>query len=135
MARIKPDALAREISRFVRPDWRRFWKPGHERDPLYRLYESIERKFDPNQPRVPKGEANGGQWTREGAASPAASAAATLSDVRQAWISRQVALDCDKMHRQDMFICRAVRLRACYEQAYLRLSNCQAGRPIPPLNF
>jgi hypothetical protein len=58
---MRPDA-----QRFLRPDWRRFWKPGHENDPLYRYYESIERKFDPSQPRVPAGSSDGGQWTSGG---------------------------------------------------------------------
>jgi hypothetical protein len=50
-------------------------------------------------------------------------------------LPEQVAGYCETMHRKDLFICRAVRLRACYEQAYLRVSNCQVGRPIPDLNF
>jgi hypothetical protein len=28
------------------------------------LVRELERKFDPNQPRVPKGDPKGGQWTR-----------------------------------------------------------------------
>jgi hypothetical protein len=130
MARIAQEAIEYEIKRFLRPDWRRFWKPGRENDPLYKLYESVERKFDPNQPRVPNGQPDGGQWTN----SDGGTAAEPLPSTNGR-ISRQVALDCDLMHRQDLFICRAVRLRACYEQAYLRLTNCQVGRPIPPLNF
>ncbi|MGH7092597.1 MAG: hypothetical protein ACREFB_03570, partial [Stellaceae bacterium] len=55
---MRPDA-----QRFLRPDWRRFWKPGHESDPLYRHYESIERKYSSDQPRVPAGSSEGGQWT------------------------------------------------------------------------
>ena len=63
MGVIKPEAIEHEIKRFMRPDWRRYWKPGHENDPLYRLYESVERKFDPDQPRVEAGNPDGGQWT------------------------------------------------------------------------
>jgi hypothetical protein len=58
---MRPDA-----HRFLRPDWRRFWLPGHENDPLYRFYETIERKYSPDQPRVPAGSREGGQWTDEG---------------------------------------------------------------------
>lgn len=47
MVRIADEAIEYQIRRFLRPDWRRFWKPGHENDPLYKLYESAERKFDP----------------------------------------------------------------------------------------
>lgn len=56
--RMRPDA-----HRFLRPDWRRYWHPGHESDPLYRLYQRIEQKDWHTQPRVPKGEPTGGQWT------------------------------------------------------------------------
>jgi hypothetical protein len=66
MARIAQEAIEYEIKRSLRPDWRRFWKPGHENDPLYKLYESVERKFDPNQARVPKGQPEGGQWASDG---------------------------------------------------------------------
>lgn len=66
MARIAEQAILHEIKRSLRPDWRRFWKAGHENDRLYKLYERAERKFDPNQPRVPKGQPEGGQWTSDG---------------------------------------------------------------------
>jgi hypothetical protein len=58
---MRPDA-----HRYIRPDWRRFWNAGHENDPLYRFYESVERKFSPDQPRVPAGSSDGGQWTSDG---------------------------------------------------------------------
>ncbi len=37
------------------------------------LYEELERRagFNPNQPRVPAGNSDGGQWTSEGSGSPA----------------------------------------------------------------
>lgn len=58
MRGMRPDA-----HRYVRPDWRRHWRAGHESDPFYRLYESVERKYRPDQPRVPAGDPAGGQWT------------------------------------------------------------------------
>lgn len=45
MARIAEEAILHEIKRSLRPDWRRFWKTGHENDRLYKLYERAERKF------------------------------------------------------------------------------------------
>jgi hypothetical protein len=48
---------------FIRPDWRRFVKPNSA---LERLYGRYERKFSPDQPRVPAGSSEGGQWTSEG---------------------------------------------------------------------
>jgi hypothetical protein len=52
--------LRHDAHRFIRPDWRRFVQPGSE---LWALYESIERKYRPDQPRVPAGVPEGGQWT------------------------------------------------------------------------
>jgi hypothetical protein len=52
---MRPDA-----HNFIRPDWRRFVQAGSE---LAALYESAERKYSPDQPRVPAGGPDGGQWT------------------------------------------------------------------------
>ena len=52
---MRPDA-----HRFIRPDWRRYVKPGSE---LAVFYERYERKYSPEQPRVPAGSREGGQWT------------------------------------------------------------------------
>ncbi len=48
------------------PDWRCYWKPGHENEPQYKLFERVERKYNPVQPLVPAGSSEGGQWTSEG---------------------------------------------------------------------
>ena len=45
---------------FVRPDWRRYVAVGSEADSLFELYE---RKYRPDQARVPAGSREGGQWT------------------------------------------------------------------------
>jgi hypothetical protein len=71
---IKREAIEHEIKRFMRPDacrylrpdWRRHWPRGSENDPLYRFYESCERKYRPDQARVPAGSREGGQWMDEG---------------------------------------------------------------------
>jgi hypothetical protein len=52
---MRPDA-----HHYVRPDWRRFLRPGFEDDHPFALYE---RKYSPDQPRVPAGNREGGQWT------------------------------------------------------------------------
>ena len=52
---MRPDA-----HRFIRPDWRRFVRPGFEDDHPFALYE---RKYSQDQPRVPAGSREGGQWT------------------------------------------------------------------------
>ncbi|MES1155750.1 MAG: hypothetical protein ABUL48_04900, partial [Pseudorhodoplanes sp.] len=112
---VRPDAI-----RFLRPDWRRYVKPQSE---LARLYERYERKYSPDQPRDYHG-----RWTESGGSSGSTQRIASrISPAREA--------ECELMRRQDEFICKAVQLRACYAQAYLRYSNCLAGRPIPDLRF
>jgi hypothetical protein len=54
---MRPDAY-----RFIRPDWRRFARPGREDEHPFALYEG---KYSPDQPRVPAGNREGGQWTNE----------------------------------------------------------------------
>jgi hypothetical protein len=51
---MRPDA-----DRFIRPDWRRYVRPGFEEDHPFACYE---RKYSPEQPRVPAGSREGGQW-------------------------------------------------------------------------
>ena len=65
----RPDA-----HRFVRADWRRFVRPGIANELPFALYE---RKYKPDQPRVPAGSSTGGQWTSDSATS----SASILSDV------------------------------------------------------
>lgn len=122
---MRPDA-----HHFVRPDWRRHVTPGSDLAAVFALYEN---KYSPDQPRDDQGRWTSGGGGAEGKPSSSTTEAEPVAENSR--ISAQVAADCDTMHRKDLFVCRAVRLRACYEQAYLRLTNCQAGRPYPPLNF
>lgn len=52
---MRPDA-----HRFVRPDWRRYVAPDSD---VAALYAGYERKYSPDQPRVPAGSREGGRWT------------------------------------------------------------------------
>jgi len=54
---MRPDA-----HRWLRPDWKRFLVPGADPGPLLALFEG-KANFNPNQPRVPAGNPDGGQWT------------------------------------------------------------------------
>lgn len=141
MAAIKPEAIEHEIKRFMRPDWRRYWKPGHENDPLYRLYESAERKYSPDQPRVPSGSPEGGRWTSEGGD---AGSTGAVSDAKPNNFSRprtQIAgrispqrrAECEEQYRLDTFICNTVRTRSCWAQAEFRYSQCLIGGYVPPI--
>lgn len=55
---MRPDA-----HRWVRPDAARFLLPNAD---LASAYPALDRKYDPNQPRVPAGNSDGGQWTDGG---------------------------------------------------------------------
>jgi hypothetical protein len=58
---LRPDAY-----RWLRPDAARFLKPGS--DPA-EIYPAWELKSYRDQPRVPRGNPDGGQWTRDGESS------------------------------------------------------------------
>jgi hypothetical protein len=104
---------------------------------LRHLASAVETKYDPNQPRVPAGNPDGGQWTDAGAGSATDNTtneeSLILSGLRR--ISSGLEELCWNQYMRDVFQCRMVGLRACYEQAALRYSNCLVGRPIPPLNY
>lgn len=71
MRPIKAEYLEREMKRwarpdahlFVRPDWRRYVKPGSDAAKVFGLYE---QKYRSDQARVPAGSRDGGQWVDEG---------------------------------------------------------------------
>ena len=117
------DGLAPDELRRVRPDyyWFRFGQAAAIR---------ASRKYDPNQPRVPAGNPDGGQWTSEGGG-----AVGRLIQLAARRISPAREAECEEIRRRDEIQCRFVGLRACWSQAYLRYGNCLAGLPIPPLNY
>jgi hypothetical protein len=51
----RPDA-----STWIRPDIARFLAPGTNPS---EVFPALDRKFNPNQPRIPAGRAGGGRWT------------------------------------------------------------------------
>jgi hypothetical protein len=60
---LRPDA-----HRWVRPDAARFLAPGST---VADAFPALSRKYNPNQPRVPAGNSDGGQWTDGGIGSAA----------------------------------------------------------------
>ena len=89
MHQVHPAYLERELKRwtrpnahhFVRPDWRRFVTTGSE---LAALYERYERKYSPDQPRVPAGSSEGGRWTSGGGGAASASSGDTTTELSAA---------------------------------------------------
>ena len=93
---------------------------------------SYVQKFDPNEPRVPAGTSDGGQWTSEG---DDRNTNTTNSTVVMAARSRQSEAECNAQLAADGIICNALHSRACWAQAMERYSACLRGREIPPLSF
>jgi hypothetical protein len=136
---MRPDA-----HHFVRADWRRHVRPGHERDLPFALYE---RKYSADQPRVPSGSLAGGQWTSDGGASSVADGSNdshVMSDAMSgnfykpgqqfaARISPQRRAECEEQYRKDTFICNLIRTESCWSQASFRLAQCLIGGYVPPL--
>ena len=52
--------LRADAARWVRPDAAKFLKPGTR---LADIYPALAFKYNPDQPRVPAGDSEGGQWT------------------------------------------------------------------------
>ncbi len=119
--------MAPNAGHFVRPDWRQYVQPGLDLSSVFEIYE---RKYNRDQPRVPAGGPDGGQWTSDGGAGNSGQRIRLA-----ARISASRAAACEIQRRQDEFICKSVQLRSCYAQAMLRYANCLQGLPIPPLVF
>jgi hypothetical protein len=89
-------------------------------------------KFDPDQPRVPAGNSDGGRWTNGGDSESSANAGRNIVLAAR---SKQSEAECEAQYAQDTFICRSVRTPVCWQQAMERYAACLSGRPLPPLNL
>lgn len=87
---------------------------------LIRLGDLIA-KFDPNQPRVPAGNPDGGRWTSSGSMRMAGK-----------WNESRRA-ECEVQYELDMLQCRMTLWNPfCADQARSRMTACMKGDPIPP---
>ena len=138
MGPIKPEYLAREqkywmrhdAHKFIRPDWRRFVKPGSETAAVFEVYE---QKYRPDQARVPSGSRDGGQWVDEGGGGEPESDGADRGPIRiAARIPASRRAECELQQRQDTFICNTIGTRSCWAQAAFRFSQCLKGGYVPP---
>jgi len=119
-----------DAHRLLRPDWRRFWKPGHENEALYRTYERIERKYSPDQPRDDRG-----RWTDDSGSSNSHSSIADAGQFTRiaARISPGRQAECDEQYRHDTFTCNIMRTASCWRQMGFRYGQCLIGGYIPPI--
>jgi hypothetical protein len=134
----RPDA-----HRYIRPDVYRFMPPSAPRrlgknavdyfwpeSTMGYSTPRFERKYDPDQPRVPAGNTDGGQWT---------STAAVQLDDSEFPAPTPTAMSknaiCEAQWLTDSLICKIAKSRACWAQAMVRLVACENGTSIPPLNY
>jgi hypothetical protein len=82
----------------------------------------LDRRYDPDQPRVPAGSPEGGQWASGGHRGESSS-----------WMGLMLAAR--QQYDRDVFQCRMVGIEQCYAQAMVRWVACDKGHPIPPLNY
>ncbi|MDO8978992.1 MAG: hypothetical protein Q7V17_07150 [Afipia sp.] len=89
-----------------------------------KLAHAIKAGFNPDQPRD-----EDGRWTGTGSSNPDGKPGLSLL------ASYSSIAECNFQYKRDLFQCKIVGLRACYAQAMERLSACERGKPIPPLNY
>lgn len=104
--------------------WTRYGFPAWQRECV--------RKYDPNQPRVPAGNSDGGRWTSGGDGGSRLNDSIIFRSSPAAMSSRAF---CEAQWNRDIFHCNMVGLSSCYAQAMVRLVACEKGQPIPPLNY
>ena len=112
---------------------------------LVRLRHVLQRRYDPNQPRLPSGSEGGGRWRGGATGGSSRQHAETLPTTDRDKVSphagrftlaaRRRTDDCEIQYERDLFQCRIVRINNCYAQAMKRKSACENGQPIPPFNY
>jgi hypothetical protein len=92
------------------------------------LLQHMSRKYDPNQPRAPAGQRNGGQWVDW---DQSKKVAGPYNEANRA--------KCEALYESDTFQCSFVasarNREACYEQAMVRHTTCMKELPIPGLIY
>ena len=93
--------------------------------------------------RIPAGNPDGGQWTDDARWAETGVGNTVQHETHRDKLDAQIRVaarfewneDCDAQYERDLFQCRMVGLRGCYEQAMVRLIACGKGHTIPPLNY
>ena len=91
------------------------------------------RSFNPDEPRWPAGQINGGQWRATdgmGHAQPPASTAG----LEGAYDPGRMSM-CLVQQLKDEELCRMVRSDRCWESSQMRYNNCMRNVYIPPLEI
>ena len=92
---------------------------------------SFLRKYRPDQPRVPAGNPDGGQWTDDLVSQVPAPA---RIQVAGKWdLSREA--ECNEQLRLDEELCRAAGSRTCWSLTQPRWAACMKNDYVPTLRF
>lgn len=120
-------ALRRELEEF-KQDVRRAYRDWISQTPS--AIRAGILKYDPDQPRVPAGNRDGGEWTTGDTQD-----SATQHGLRPILAARSNQAECDLQYKQDTFICQSVGTPLCWSSAMERYAACLAGRQIPALRL
>ena len=103
------------------------------------LHRRYLRKYNPDQPRVPAGSSEGGQWTNGDGGSDLNAAQSTGESFSAARRRGRSEAYCWAQLTIDNLLCNSVtpasRRAICRGQAMERYAACLRGRPLPPLNY
>ena len=80
------------------------------------------KKFNPDQPRWPAGQSDGGQWRPEDG-----------MQLGQVGYDPSREAMCEEQRQLDHELCRMARTSKCWESADFRYNNCVRNAYIPPL--
>jgi hypothetical protein len=137
MSRIAKEYMEHQRKYWMRHDAHRFIR--HDAWRFLPLSQRFEAKFDPNQPRVPTGSPEGGQWTANGGSAGAEAGIVGITaetlELSAARISSQRRAECEEQYRDDIFKCNLLRTRSCWAQAEFRKAQCLIGGYVPPIYF
>ena len=91
---------------------------------------SFLRKYRPDQPRVPAGNPDGGQWTDD----LVSQVPSARIQVAGKWdLSREA--ECNEQLRLDEELCRAAGSRTCWSLTQPRWAACMKNDYVPTLRF
>ena len=88
---------------------------------------ALVQKYRPDQPRVPAGVRQGGQW------SDSSNSSARVAMARR--LTPELDQECEEQLAKDTFECTMAGSRPCHAQAAVRYSACRTGKYIPRLNY
>lgn len=95
------------------------------------IAETLDLKFNSDQPRVPAGSPEGGQWTDGGGGSGGGQNYAPLPHGPIPALLDECWLQLEK----DKQICTRLKNTFCHRQAMFRYAACLNGDPIPPFPY